>query len=180
MKLYSLLSLFFLTLTVSAMPNLYDIPLKTIDGEPTTLADYKGKVILLVNVASKCGYTKQYTGLEELYKEMKDQGLVILGFPCNDFLWQEPGSNEDIKAFCTMNFGVTFPMHEKLHVKGKDQHPLYAALTGPDSSFPGKVKWNFGKFLVDREGNLVGRFEPGVKPESDELRSAVMKALQRD
>ncbi len=159
------------------MPNLYDIPLTTIDGEPATLRDYEGKVLLIVNVASKCGFTKQYAGLEALYKEMQEKGLVVLGFPCNDFLGQEPGSEEEIKQFCSLNFGVTFPLFEKLHVKGKDQHPLYAALTGPDSPFPGKVGWNFGKFLVGRDGKIVGRFKPGMKPEAEELRSGVVEAL---
>lgn len=160
--------------------NLYDIPLKTIAGEPARLADYKGKVLLIVNVASKCGFTKQYAGLEQLYQEKKEEGLVVLGFPSNDFGNQEPGSNEEIVEFCTLNFGVTFPMFDKLHVKGANQHPLYAALTGPDSSHPGSVKWNFGKFLIDRNGNLVARFGSMTSPDSKKLRSAIEDALAAD
>jgi glutathione peroxidase len=115
--------------------------------------------------------------LEKLYQDKKEAGLVVLGFPCNDFGGQEPGSNEEIMEFCSLNFGVTFPMYDKLHVKGGDQHPLYAALTGPNSPFPGNVKWNFGKFLIDHEGNIVARFGSMTSPDSKKLRSAVETAL---
>lgn len=162
------------------MPEIYDIPLKTIDGEPTSLGHYKGQVLLIVNVASKCGFTKQYAGLESLYQDKKDEGLVILGFPCNDFGNQEPGSNEEIQEFCKLNFGVTFPMHEKLHVKGPEQHPLYALLTGKDSPFSGNISWNFNKFLVDRSGTIVARFGSMTSPESKKLRAAIDAALKEN
>lgn len=165
-------------MTAMAGPDLLNIPLKTIDGEDTSLEQYEGKVLLLVNVASKCGFTKQYAGLEKLYKEKKDDGLVVLGFPSNDFGNQEPGTSEEIKEFCSLNFGVTFPLFEKIHVKGDGQHPLYAALTGADSPFPGNVKWNFGKFVVDRNGRIVARFGSMTKPESSKLVAAVDAALK--
>ena len=178
---YILLSLFsFLTLSVSAMTSLYDIPLKTIDGKTASLRQYEGKVLLIVNVASKCGFTKQYAGLEALYKDKQDQGLVVLGFPCNDFGNQEPGTNEEIQEFCKLNFGVTFPLFDKLHVKGDDQHPLFAALTGPDSPYPGSIKWNFNKFIVDREGNLVARFGSMTSPDSSKFISEIDKALAKN
>ncbi len=161
-----------------AETNIYDIPLKTIEGEATSLSQYKGKVLLIVNVASKCGFTKQYAGLEKLYQEKKNEGLVVLGFPCNDFGNQEPGTNEEIVEFCTLNFGVTFPMFDKLHVKGKDQHPLYTALTGPDSPFPGNVKWNFGKFIIDRNGKIAARYGSMTSPDSRKLREAIEEALK--
>ncbi len=161
-----------------AETNIYDIPLQTIEGEATSLSQYKGKVLLIVNVASKCGFTKQYAGLEKLYQEKKNEGLVVLGFPCNDFGNQEPGTNEEIVEFCTLNFGVTFPMFDKLHVKGKDQHPLYTALTGPDSPFPGNVKWNFGKFIIDRNGKIAARYGSMTSPDSRKLREAIDQALK--
>jgi glutathione peroxidase len=177
MRQLSIFLIIYITATMASASSLYDIPLTTIDGETTSLEQYKGKVLLIVNVASKCGFTKQYAGLEELYKEKKDEGFVVLGFPCNDFGNQEPGTNEEIMEFCSMNFGVTFPMFDKLHVKGKDQHPLYAALTGKDSPFPGSIKWNFGKFLIDRNGNIVDRFGSMTGPGSSKLRKAVESAL---
>ena len=158
-------------------PNLYDIPLKDLQGRATSLKAYEGKVLLIVNVASKCGNTPQYAGLEAMYKKHKSQGLVVLGFPCNDFGAQEPGTNEQIQEFCEQNYGVTFPMFDKLHVKGQGQHPLYAALSGSDSPFPGDVKWNFGKFLVGRDGKIVGRFDPRTKPDDAKLVKAVESAL---
>ena len=124
-----------------------DFTLKNIDGKETNLSEYRGKVLLLVNVASQCGYTPQYEGLQAIYAKYRDQGLVVIGFPANNFGGQEPGTNEEIKQFCSSKYDVTFPMFDKLHVKGTEQHPLYAALTGKDSPFPGDVKWNFGKFL---------------------------------
>ena len=157
--------------------SLYDVPLKDIDGKDTSLKAYKGKVLLIVNVASKCGNTPQYGGLEKLNQKYKDQGLAVLGFPCNQFGKQEPGSNIEIKEFCSTKYAVTFPMFDKLEVKGDNQHPLYKELSGENSPFPGDVKWNFGKFLVGRDGKIVKRFEPGVKPESPEVVKAIEDAL---
>jgi len=156
---------------------LQNIPLKDINGADTTLKAYAGKVILLVNVASKCGNTPQYAGLQALYEKYKEKGFVIIGVPSNDFAAQEPGTPEEIKAFCTQNYGVTFPLMAKVHVKGKDKCPLYAALTGSGAPFPGEVKWNFGKFLIDRNGQVIKRFEPGVKPETPEVVQAIETAL---
>ena len=157
--------------------SIYDIPLKDIDGKDTSLKAYKGKTLLIVNVASKCGNTPQYAGLEKLNQQYKDKGLVVLGFPCNQFGKQEPGSNADIKEFCSSKYAVTFPMFDKLDVKGEDQHPLYKELSGKDAPFPGDVKWNFGKFLVGPDGKIVKRFEPGVKPESPEVVKAIEDTL---
>jgi len=177
MKTLSLLgSLLFASMTFAGTP-LYDIPLKNIDGKDTSLKAYAGKVLLIVNVASFCGNTPQYKGLESLYQKYKDQGLVVLGMPCNQFGKQEPGSNEEIKEFCSKNYAVTFPMFDKLDVKGANQHALYKELSGKDSPFPGDVKWNFGKFLVGRDGKLLRRIEPGVKPESPEVTKAIEDAL---
>lgn len=156
---------------------LQDIPLKDINGTDTSLKSYSGKVVLLVNVASKCGNTPQYAGLEALYEKYKDKGLVIVGVPSNDFAGQEPGTAEEIKAFCTQNYGVTFPLMAKVHVKGAQKCPLYAALTGSQSPFPGEVEWNFGKFLIDRNGKVIRRFNPKVKPEATDLVQAVESAL---
>jgi glutathione peroxidase len=156
---------------------IYSIPLKDIDGKETSLKAYAGKVLLIVNVASKCGYTPQYEGLESVSKKYREQGLVVLGFPCNDFGSQEPGSEQEIKEFCTAKFNVTFPLFSKLHVKGSEQHPLYAALTGNDSPFPGPVKWNFGKFLIGRDGRIVARFDSAVEPDAPELTKAIEAAL---
>lgn len=156
---------------------LYSVPLKDIDGKDTTLKAYAGKALLIVNVASRCGNTPQYSGLEAVWKKYKDQGLVVLGFPCNDFGAQEPGTEADIKQFCTSKYDVTFPMFEKLHVKGPERHPLYAELSGEQAPFPGDVKWNFGKFLVGRDGRIAARFEPKTKPESPEVTAAIEKAL---
>ena len=158
-------------------PNVLQIPLKDIDGKDTALNAYAGKVMLVVNVASKCGYTRQYEGLEALWRKNKDRGLVVLGFPSNDFGGQEPGSNEEIKQFCSSKFGVTFPMFDKVGVKGSDQHPLYAALTGPQSPVPGPVKWNFGKFLIGKDGKVLARFDSKVEPDSAELNQAIDAAL---
>lgn len=161
-----------------AESKLYDIPLKDIDGKETSLKSYQGKVLLVVNVASRCGNTPQYAGLEALQQKYKDKGFTVLGFPCNDFGAQEPGSNEEIKEFCSKTYQVSFPMFDKLHVKGAEQHPLYKQLSGDGSPFPGPVKWNFGKFLVSRDGTIVKRFEPGVKPESAQVTKAIEEALK--
>ena len=161
---------------------LLSFPLKDINGNDTSLKAYAGKVILLVNVASKCGFTPQYAGLEALYEKYKDKGLVVVGVPSNDFGSQEPGTAEEIKAFCSSEYNVTFPLMEKVHVneaRGGQICPLYAALTGKDSRFPGEVKWNFSKFLIDRHGQLVQRFVSAVKPDAPELVSALEAALAK-
>ena len=157
--------------------SLQDIPLKDIDGKDTSLKPYQGKVVLIVNVASRCGYTPQYKGLEALYEKYKDKGLVVLGFPCNQFGSQEPGTAQEIKDFCSSKYNVTFPLFSKIEVNGADRHPLYVALAGKDSPFPGDIKWNFSKFLLGRNGKILNRFEPGVTPESPELTSAIDTAL---
>lgn len=165
-------------LSQASAGSIYDIPLKDIHGKDTTLAAYKGKPMLIVNVASKCGLTPQYTGLEMTWRKYKDQGLVVLGFPCNDFAGQEPGTSLQILEFCQGNYDVSFPMFEKLKVLGDDRHPLYATLTGKDSPFPGDVEWNFGKFLVSKDGKIVNRFSPRTKPESEEVTKAIEAALK--
>ncbi len=153
------------------------IPFKTITGEETSLAEYKGKVVLVVNTASKCELTRQYEGLETLHQKYAEKGFTVIGFPCNDFGNQEPGSAEEIVQFCKTRFAVSFPLMEKIHVKGPEQHPLYTALTGPDGAFPGDVKWNFGKFLIGRDGKPIARFEPKEKPDSPAIAKAIEKAL---
>lgn len=160
-----------------APKSVYDIPLKDIDGKETSLKPYQGKVMLIVNVASKCGKTPQYAQLEQLNQQFQKDGLAVLGFPCNDFGGQEPGTNDQIKEFCSTKYKVTFPMFDKLKVKGPEKHPLYQVLSGPESPFPGDVKWNFGKFLVSRDGKILKRFEPGVKPDAPEVVDAIKAAL---
>ncbi len=157
-----------------------DFALKNIDGKETKLADYRGKVLLLVNVASKCGYTPQYEGLQAIYDKYRDQGLVVMGFPANNFGGQEPGTNEEIKEFCTVKYKVTFPMFAKISVKGPDIHPLYRFLTSNETNpeFGGDIKWNFNKFLVDRNGKVIARFDSGDKPESAKVTQAIEKALK--
>jgi glutathione peroxidase len=156
-----------------------DFKAKTIDGQEKDLSEYKGKVVLIVNVASRCGLTPQYSGLQAIYDKYKDQGLVVIGFPANNFNGQEPGTNEDIKTFCTTKYNVTFPMMSKISVKGDDKHPLYKFLTegkaGQD--FAGDVEWNFAKFLVDRNGNVIARFGSRTTPDSPQVTAAVEKAL---
>jgi glutathione peroxidase len=159
--------------------SLYDIPLKDIDGKDTSLAAYKGKVLLIVNVASKCGYTPQYAGLEALQKKYEKEGFTVLGFPCNDFKAQEPGTPEEIKTFCTSKYDVTFPLFAKDHVNGKEAQPLYAVLTGADSPFPGKITWNFNKFVIGRDGKILSRFDSKNKPESPEVTQAIEAALAK-
>ena len=158
---------------------LQTIPLKDIDGKETSLKAFAGKVVLAVNVASQCGNTPQYAGLQSLSEKQNDKGLVVVGIPCNDFGAQEPGTNEAIKAFCSSNYQVTFPMMDKLHVKGPEQHPLYKELTGPGAAFPGNVRWNFGKFLIGRDGSVVARFEPDVEPDDAKLVKAIEDALAK-
>lgn len=159
--------------------SLDSIPFKTIEGKETSLQDFKGKVVLVVNVASRCGNTRQYSGLEDLYKKFGPEGLVVIGFPCNDFGGQEPGTTAEIQAFCSSTYQVTFPLMDKIHVKGDGQSPLYAALTGADAKFPGDVKWNFGKFLIGRDGSVLARFEPGMKPEDPKIVEAITAALKQ-
>ena len=181
MKLSSLFCASALLLAVlssrAATPDLQSIPLKSIDGKDTSLKAYAGKVLLIVNVASKCGFTPQYEGLEALYKKYQDKGLVVLGFPSNDFGQQEPGSEEAIQEFCKSRFGVTFPLFTKLHTIGAEQHPLYAALTGPNSPKPGPVEWNFNKFLIGRDGSMVKRYPSETEPGSAELTKDIEAAL---
>jgi glutathione peroxidase len=157
-----------------------DFTLNSLDGKPAPLAEYRGKVILIVNVASKCGYTPQYTGLEKIYEKYKDQGFVILGFPANNFGGQEPGTNEEIKTFCSSKYQVTFPMYSKVSVKGADSTPLYQFLTDRQNNpaTAGEIKWNFTKFLVDRNGKVIARFEPAITPESADVTGAIEKALK--
>ncbi len=163
----------------AAAAGFYAFTLNSIDGKPAPLADYKGKVILVVNVASQCGYTPQYSALESIYEKYKDQGFVILGFPANNFGQQEPGTNEEIKTFCTRKYSVTFPIYAKISVKGSYQAPLYAYLTkDTEPAISGDIKWNFTKFLIDRKGNVVQRFEPAVTPDSKEVVSAIEKQLK--
>jgi glutathione peroxidase len=165
--------------TLFAASGIYSFTLNSIDGKPAPLADYKGKVVLVVNVASQCGYTPQYSALEATYEKYKDQGFVILGFPANNFGAQEPGTNEEIKTFCTRKYSVTFPMYAKISVKGPDQAPLYAYLTKDTApGITGDIKWNFTKFLIDRNGNVVQRFEPAVTPDSKEVVAAIEKQLK--
>ncbi len=149
--------------------------MNSIDGKPVPLANYKGKVALVVNVASRCGFTPQYAGLEALYRQYKDRGFVVLGFPANNFMGQEPGTNEEIKDFCTRKYDVTFPMFSKISVKGKDEAPLYQFLTQTGGAIP----WNFTKFRVDGDGKVIARFEPKTKPDSPEVTAAIDKALGR-
>jgi glutathione peroxidase len=179
MKTLALLlcSLIAMTTLATHAASIYDIKLKDIDGKDTTLAAYKGKVVLIVNVASKCGYTKQYAGLETIYQKYKDQGFVILGFPCNQFGGQEPGTNEEIKQFCSSKYSVTFPLFDKIEVNGAQRHPLYVSLAGKDSPFPGDIKWNFNKFLIGKDGQILKRFDSKVAPESEELTQAITSAL---
>ncbi|MES2474168.1 MAG: glutathione peroxidase [Verrucomicrobiota bacterium] len=146
-------------------------------GHKTSLKDYKGKVVLVVNLASKCGLTPQYEGLEALYRQHKDKGFVVIGFPCNDFGGQEPGTIAEIQEFCKTRYDVSFPVMTKISVKGDEQHKLYEALTGKNGAFPGDVRWNFGKFLIGRDGKPIARFEPTTAPESQEITAAVGKAL---
>jgi glutathione peroxidase len=152
-----------------------DISVKTIDGTSKSMADYAGKVLLIVNVASQCGYTPQYKGLEALYQKYQAQGLEVLGFPCNDYGMQEPGSNTEIQQFCETRYGVTFPMFDKVHAKGSQQHPLYAQLTKAEPM--GDVAWNFEKFLVNKQGEVIARYKSGVAPESLELNQAIEQEL---
>ncbi len=162
------------------MSGIYQFTMTDIDGKDVSLSQYKGKVLLLVNVASKCGFTGQYAGLEKLYQANREAGLVVLGFPANNFARQEPGTNEEIKQFCAVRYGVSFPMFAKISVKGKDQHALYRylteAATSPEGA--GEISWNFNKFVVGRDGRIVARFGSRTTPDSAELAQAIAMALK--
>jgi len=160
--------------------SIYDFIVQDIDENGVKLEQFKGKVMLIVNVASKCGFTSQYEGLQRLYEKYHDQGLVILGFPANNFLSQEPGTNDDIKQFCSLNYNVTFPMFAKISVKGDDQTPLYAFLTHPETNpeFSGGISWNFNKFLINRNGKIINRFGSRDEPESEKVVQAIEAALK--
>ena len=163
-----------LTMTAFADAPIYSIPLKDIDGKDTSLKAYVGKALLIVNVASQCGYTPQYSGLEALWKKYQDKGLVVLGFPCNDFGGQEPGTNVEIKTFCSSTYSVTFPMFDKVAIKSGSPHPLYAELLKA-----GDVGWNFCKFLIGKDGKVVQFFDAGVEPDAAELSAAIDKAVSK-
>lgn len=174
--------LFLTAFSIAAGANadsIYDIKLKDIDKKPTTLKAHKGKALLIVNVASECGLTSQYEQLEAIHRRYKGKGFAVLGFPCNQFGGQEPGTNEEIKKFCSSNYQVTFPMFDKIDVKGPNQHPLYKTLSGPKSKFAGNVGWNFGKFLVDKNGKVVARFDPNEAPDSAKIIAAIEKATSK-
>ena len=175
----SLLSVLLLMPAEEKKMNIYEFTLDDIRGNPRALSDFAGKVVLIVNTASKCGFTHQYDGLEELYQTYKERGFVILGFPANNFLKQEPGSNEQIAEFCRINYGVTFPMFRKISVRGKEMHPLYRFLSSKDSNpeFGGKITWNFNKFLISREGKIINRFESKTEPLHTEIIKAIEQAL---
>ena len=161
------------------MNTIYDFTAKAIDGNEQSLRDYEGKALLVVNVASECGLTPHYTGLQELHGKFSGRGFTVLGFPCNQFGAQEPGTEADIKSFCETTYGVTFPMFAKIEVNGADRHPLYAFLTGQQTApeGPGDIQWNFAKFLVDRSGAVVARFAPPTEPASEEVIAAIEQVL---
>ncbi len=160
-------------------PKVLNFKMKSLTGKPVDLKEYQGKVVLMVNVASRCGATPQYAGLQEIYDKYKDQGLVVLGFPCNQFGAQEPGTADEIQNFCEKNYGVTFPMFEKINVNGDDAAPLYKLLTSPETNpeHAGKIRWNFEKFLIGRDGKIVQRFATGVQPDDAKFVEAIEKQL---
>jgi glutathione peroxidase len=160
---------------------IYNFCMQDINGKEVCLDAYKAKVMLIVNVASRCGFTPQYSGLQKLYERYADQGFVILGFPANNFLWQETGTNKDIKQFCSLRYNVTFPMFSKISVKGKKIEPLYRFLTGKETAgdFHGKIKWNFTKFLIDRTGRIVDRFKPYDSPESEKMIKRIEEEIEK-
>ena len=164
---------------LKAANSIYDFTLKDIDGKEVSLGSYTGKVVMVVNVASRCGFTPQYEGLERLYQTYKDRGFVILGFPANNFLGQEPGTDAEIKSFCSLKYNVTFPMFSKLSVRGRDKHPLYQYLTEKQSNpgFAGEITWNFNKFLIGRDGKISNRFGSRTKPDDKEVIQAIETAL---
>ena len=166
--------------SAGAATSVYGFTVNDIDGNPVSLEKYKGQVLLIVNTASRCGFTPQYEGLQALYSKYKDRGFVVLGFPANNFKGQEPGTDQEIKAFCVTKYNVNFPMFSKISVKGEDQHPLYQYLTAQstDPQFNGEITWNFNKFLIDRNGRIVARFDSRDKPEDEKTIQAVEKALE--
>jgi len=178
-KILCFLLVFAAASVMAADKSIYDFTLSSIDGQPAPLSAFKGKVVLLVNVASRCGFTPQYTALESIYEKYKDRGLVIVGIPANNFGLQEPGTNQEIKTFCSSKYNVTFPMMAKVSVKGNDQAPLYRFLTDktahPETG--GDIQWNFTKFLIGMDGRILARFEPDVTPDSPQITSAIEKAL---
>ena len=181
-KLIFILMLCVACASLSAEPkSIYDFTMRSIDGDHVSLKSYQGKVVLLVNVASKCGFTPQYAGLEALYEKYKDKGLVIVGIPANNFAQQEPGTDAEIKKFCSNKYNVTFPMMSKVSVLGDDKTPLYSYLTAKDTDpqFAGDIKWNFTKFLFDRSGSPIARFEPNVTPDSPQVTAAIESALAK-
>lgn len=169
-----------LSIVANVMAPVQKIAINDIDGKPTNLGQFSGKVVLLVNVASKCGFTPQYKGLEAIHEKYKGRGFTVVGVPCNDFGSQEPGSAKEIKEFCSSTYNVSFPLLEKIHVKGPEQHPLYAYLTGKDAAFPGDIKWNFGKFLIGTDGKVLARWDSKVTPESKEVTDAIEAALPKN
>jgi len=179
MKILILLAviLIFQVISAYAAESIYDIPLKDIDGKDATLKPYAGKVLLVVNVASHCGFTPQYTALEATYQKYQAQGLVVCGFPCNQFGGQEPGTDAEIKQFCSSKYAVTFPMFDRIEVNGANRHPLYVMLAGKESPVAGDIGWNFTKFLIGRDGKILKRFESKVKPDSPEMIQAIEAAL---
>jgi glutathione peroxidase len=180
MKIFAWLAAFSLMTTIAAhTAPIYDIKVKDIDGKNVSLSDYKGKVLLIVNVASKCGFTPQYKALEATYKKYQDKGFVILGFPCNQFGAQEPGTDDEIKQFCTSKYFITFPLFDKIEVNGAGRHPLYQILAGKDSPFPGDIRWNFTKFVIGKDGQILNRFDSKVTPDSPEVISSIESALAK-
>lgn len=158
--------------------SVYEFKLTNIDGKETSLSEFQGKVLLIVNTASECGFTPQYEGLQATHEGYSDDGLVVMGFPANNFGGQEPGTDDEIKKFCKVNYGVSFPMFSKISVKGDDQHPLFTYLTSAENpDFTGEIKWNFEKFLINKQGKLIHRFRSDVKPQSDEIKKAIEKEL---
>ena len=176
MRQFLILLTMLITSSITAKP-IYELQLLDIDGKKTSLEKFKGNVILIVNVASRCGFTRQYKGLEELYEKYKSKGFVVCGFPCNQFGKQEPANEKEIKEFCTVKFGVTFPMFSKIEVNGPARHPLYENLVGNDSPTKGNIKWNFTKILVGRDGKPIDRFGSLTSPSSSKLGKAIEKAL---
>ncbi|MEN6535351.1 MAG: glutathione peroxidase [Bryobacteraceae bacterium] len=166
--------------TTFGASSIYEFQMNSIDGKPISLSDYQGKVVLIVNVASRCGFTPQYSALENVYRQSKDRGFVILGFPANNFKDQEPGTNEEIKQFCQRKYDVTFPMFAKISVKGTDEAPLYQFLTDKNANpeTGGEIPWNFTKFLIGRDGKVLARFAPKTTPDSPEVTEAIQKALE--
>lgn len=180
MKILFFLMLFMGTVKAAeaADPKIYSFTAKTIDGKEQSLADYKGKALLIVNTASRCGFTHQYEGLEELYKKYHDKGFEILGFPANNFMFQEPGNDQEIKKFCSLKYNVTFPMFSKIDVKGKDIHPLYAYLT-EETPFKGNISWNFNKFLISPDGQVIARFDSKDEPMATKVVSKIESVLPK-